>query len=289
MQKLTLITAEGLAGTIFTNCLTRAGVEIERIYLINFLRGSFSKKCVSLIKLFTKKSKGFLFYKYLIENKIFNNLIVDNKNLLTIKNIADQNKVPVKTITDTNDIEFTDQFKGLKHSDNIVLSAYGSQIFNNTMISHIKHLWNIHGSYLPYYRGAAPYFWMTFKKDFPCGVTIHKVAPKVDTGEIIKQQIINPEIFDSVFIYHCRCVIAAAKLVIGLLNTTGVHEATKLSTSTSAQIPKNILYGLPKSDDIKLLKKAHKSLFYWNDISLSKKIIYKELFLTPKIIHKKFC
>ncbi len=288
MQKLTLITAEGLAGTIFTNCLTRAGVEIEKIYLIKSLRGSLSKTCVSLIKLFTKKSKEFLFYKYLIENKAFNNLIVDNKKLLTIKNIADQNKVPVKIITDTNDIEFTDQFRGFKHSNNVVLSAYGSQIFNNTMISHIKYLWNIHGSYLPYYKGAAPYFWMTFKKDFPCGVTIHKVAPKVDTGEIIKQQIINPEIFDSVFIYHCRCVIAAAKLVIDLLNTISVHEAANLSTSTSVQIPKTTLYGLPKPEDIKLLKKANKSLFYWSDIRLSKKMIYKELFLIQKKIHKKF-
>ncbi len=47
---------------------------------------------------------------------------------------------------------------------------------------------NMHGSYLPNYRGAAPLNWQIICGEKKGGVTLHKVNEKIDAGEIICQK-----------------------------------------------------------------------------------------------------
>jgi folate-dependent phosphoribosylglycinamide formyltransferase PurN len=47
---------------------------------------------------------------------------------------------------------------------------------------------NIHQGLAPFYRGGPPVFWELFNGEKEVGVTVHFVAPKVDTGDIILQK-----------------------------------------------------------------------------------------------------
>ena len=47
---------------------------------------------------------------------------------------------------------------------------------------------NIHGSYLPKYRGSAPIVWALINGEKNSGVTVHKMDDGIDTGDIIIQE-----------------------------------------------------------------------------------------------------
>ncbi len=73
---------------------------------------------------------------------------------------------------------------------------------------------NLHGSYLPKYRGAAPIQWALINGDEETGLTTFKLAEKVDTGNIYLQEKvkINPdENFESL---HDRMSLVGADLVL---------------------------------------------------------------------------
>ena len=50
---------------------------------------------------------------------------------------------------------------------------------------------NIHGSYLPAYRGPQPVEWQIINGESRCGVTIHRMDPGIDTGEILTQDYVS--------------------------------------------------------------------------------------------------
>lgn len=47
---------------------------------------------------------------------------------------------------------------------------------------------NLHQGLAPYYRGGPTVFWELFNGEVEIGLTIHFVAPKVDTGDIVMQR-----------------------------------------------------------------------------------------------------
>ena len=67
-----------------------------------------------------------------------------------------------------------------------VVASYG-QILSNWFLDH-KLCINVHPSLLPKYRGASPLQSAILNGDEMTGVTIMKVAPEVDSGDIILQQ-----------------------------------------------------------------------------------------------------
>lgn len=262
-----LITANSLAGVIFSNYLIGHNVRVEKIYIVSDIRGTTIKKIMRGMDLLNKKSKLFLFYRFFVEKILFNILQVNGRDLLSVNQIAKQYNVPVEKIDDVNSPAFISKFERYKKSNNIVLSAYGSQIFSKDLIQNIKHLWNVHGSYLPYFHGTAPYFWMLFKNGYPKGVTLHYVEPEVDAGKIIHQIIVEPQHNDSLYIYHLRCVIEAAKMVTKILNNESLEGFNKAKPG-QPEIPYDKIkkHGLPRTIDMKDFKIAGKKLFRWKDI-----------------------
>jgi len=69
-----------------------------------------------------------------------------------------------------------------------------SQRINTSDLSAVRHgIYNIHFGKLPEYRGPSPVFWQMKNGEPTIGVTIHKVAPKLDAGPIIWQKEIRNE------------------------------------------------------------------------------------------------
>lgn len=72
-------------------------------------------------------------------------------------------------------------------ADWVVSFGYRKIIQGHTIEKFRGRIINIHLSLLPYNRGADPNFWSWFDGT-PKGVTIHRVAPGIDTGDILVQR-----------------------------------------------------------------------------------------------------
>lgn len=111
----------------------------------------------------------------------------DLKHLCRVKNIR------VLYQNDLHQSEFLDR---LRHQDlDLIISVAAPSIFKQELIDIPK--WgciNIHHAPLPKYRGMMPNFWQLYHGEKTVGITIHRINPRVDEGEILlqRQVLINP-------------------------------------------------------------------------------------------------
>jgi len=265
MRKVILITNNDFAGTLFLNRLIKHKIEIEGVYLVSALRGNFKERLQRALALCATRSMIFLWYKTVVERLLFKFLSVDEKTIKSIKRLCRERHIPCERIHNVDDERFIDKIKCAK--DALVLSAYGSQKFSEALVSAAQAFWNVHGSYLPYYRGAASYFWMLMNDGDPRGVTIHEVGKQLDSGAVITQRVINPNWNESLYSYHARCVLEAADLFVRAFEKYLDAQAGKIEFSPSRSSEKMGIAGLPKGRDVREFKKRGKHFFYWNDFN----------------------
>jgi methionyl-tRNA formyltransferase len=100
---------------------------------------------------------------------------------------------------------------------------------------------NLHQGLAPLYRGGPPVFWELYNGEREVGLTVHFVAAKVDTGEILLQETVplayddaHGDDFDAfIAAYVERLRARSAELVaraVGLI-AEGTHEARPQDTS----------------------------------------------------------
>src|SRR5205814_8960205 len=73
---------------------------------------------------------------------------------------------------------------------------------------------NVHTSLLPRYRGAAPIQWAIINGDSETGVTIMKMDPGMDTGDILTQEKTPIEPHDNAETLHDRLAKIGAELLV---------------------------------------------------------------------------
>ena len=134
--------------------------------------------------------------------------------------------------------EFVEQMKALQ-PDLFVVVAF--RILPKEVFEIPKYgSFNLHGSYLPKYRGAAPIQWALINGETETGLTTFKLAEKVDTGNIYLQQ--KFEIFphDNFESLHDRMSEFGAMLVLDTVNLieNGNYELKKQDDSLTSPAPK---------------------------------------------------
>jgi methionyl-tRNA formyltransferase len=99
---------------------------------------------------------------------------------------------------------------------------------------------NLHGSYLPKYRGAAPIQWALIKGDTETGLTTFKLAEKVDTGNIYLQDKVEIYSEDNFETLHDRMSELGAKMVFETVNLieSGNYELKQQDDSVASPAPK---------------------------------------------------
>jgi len=103
-----------------------------------------------------------------------------------IKSAALQKNIPLLQPVTLKDESVITDLKAF-NADVFVVVAYG-KILPETILSIPKIFCvNVHGSLLPKYRGAAPINWAIVNGDVETGVTVMKMSPILDAGEIILQ------------------------------------------------------------------------------------------------------
>jgi len=105
-----------------------------------------------------------------------------------LKQMAFTRGIPFIDTARINHRAFHDQLRGL--NPDVVISAAASQIFKKTLLQ-LPRLgcWNVHGGYLPKYRGMMPAFWTMFNNEPEGAVSIHLMTETVDGGDILVQRV----------------------------------------------------------------------------------------------------
>ncbi len=104
---------------------------------------------------------------------------------------------------------------------------------------------NLHGSLLPCYRGAAPIQWAIINGEKETGLTTFFLEDKVDTGNVILQKHISIEDTDNFETLHDRMSLEGAQLVRETLNLISggnvkTFKQDDLSASPAPKITKEL-------------------------------------------------
>lgn len=130
----------------------------------------------------------------LIENDVNISLVVTQPDrMVGRKQVI--TPTPVKVVAIANDIpvfqpeNIKDDYAPIVSlkSDLIITAAYGQIVPEAVLTAPRTECINVHGSLLPKYRGGAPIHYSVLNGDSETGVTIMKMAKKMDAGDIITQ------------------------------------------------------------------------------------------------------
>ena len=156
-----------------------------------------------------------------------------------VKQFAVDKNIPVyQTEKLKGNIEFVDQMKEL-HPDLFVVVAFRilpKGVFNIPKFGSF----NLHGSYLPKYRGAAPIQWALINGETETGLTTFNLAEKVDTGNIYLQEKIEIFPADNFETLHDRMSLLGADLVLRTIELieSGNYELKQQDDSIASSAPK---------------------------------------------------
>ena len=133
-----------------------------------------------------------------------------------IKQFAAENSIKIFTPDKLKDYELEFQLKEL-NPDLFVIVAF--RILPRNIFTIPKYgSFNLHGSLLPKYRGAAPIQWALINGDTETGLTTFFLEDKVDTGNIILKEKVKIEDNDNFESLHDKMRIIGADLVLKTVN-----------------------------------------------------------------------
>jgi len=129
-----------------------------------------------------------------------------------VKEFALRNNLEVFTPNSLKNEHFIEQLRET-NADIFVIVAF--RILPKEIYSLPKYgSFNLHGSLLPKYRGAAPIQWSIINGETETGVTTFFLEDKVDTGNIILQERIDLQDEDNLGIIYKKLMIVGSELVI---------------------------------------------------------------------------
>ena len=143
--------------------------------------------------------------------------------------------------------------------------------------------YNLHGSLLPAYRGAAPINWAIMKGESLTGVTSFKLKHEIDTGDTLYQKTLPIYYFDTVKDVHDRMQTIAAETILDTVRSVAnqsiqliqqddarVSHAPKLYTETCEIDP-----SLPLSDIHNFIRGLNPFPCAWTTLDAKKLKVYE--------------
>ena len=152
-----------------------------------------------------------------------------------VKNFALQNDIPVLQPGKLKSSDFIEELKTFE-ADVFVVVAFRilpEEIFSIPK----KGAFNLHGSLLPKYRGAAPIQWALINGEKESGLTTFFLKKKVDTGNIILQEKIKIDEEDNFGTLHDKMSEAGAYLVLKTLDLIEEGNAVTFEQDQSLVSP----------------------------------------------------
>ncbi|NLX25688.1 MAG: methionyl-tRNA formyltransferase [Lentisphaerae bacterium] len=151
------------------------------------------------------------------------------KRLLTpcpLKAFTQERGLAVMTPEKVGDPESVAALAALK-PDLFVVVAYGQYIPSKIIQLAPKEAINVHPSLLPKYRGSAPIQWALLNGDQVTGVSIIYLAPKMDAGDILRQETYPVDPHDTSVSLHDKLAEFGAALLLKAIDDIRFDRVTR--------------------------------------------------------------
>ena len=140
-----------------------------------------------------------------------------------VKELAESRGLPLFQPEDTNTKENVKRMADSR-PDVIALAAYGQILAPEVLTLPPLGPLNVHPSLLPDYRGPAPIQWALLDGKDETGVTIFKMNPRIDRGEILLQKTVPILPGDDFPSLHDKLAVEGAGLLIAVLRRLEAGE-----------------------------------------------------------------
>ncbi len=152
-----------------------------------------------------------------------------------IKQFAVKNGIKVLTPEKLKDAQLVDELNSLQ-ADLFVVVAFRI-LPENVYTIPTKGSFNLHGSLLPKYRGAAPIQWAIINGEKETGITTFFLEKKVDTGNIILKEKIKIDDSDNLGTLHDKMSLAGAELVLKTVNLIDQNKVELIPQDDTVATP----------------------------------------------------
>jgi folate-dependent phosphoribosylglycinamide formyltransferase PurN len=198
---------------------------------------------------FVLQRSGFLFAAEMFRMKIIRKLIRKEKKI-TPAQLAQKHKVEIFYSKNINEDESVTRLKSW--TPDLIISTNFSHYIGDRVSKISRYgTWNLHKSYLPYYRGMAPSFYALLNGEKEVGVTLHKIAKSFDTGDIIKQSRVPVAPDDTVYSLNQKTSKVGGRMMARFLAVADLENIF-----ATPQPPGDWLnYSYPTRADIKAFRK----------------------------------
>jgi methionyl-tRNA formyltransferase len=151
----------------------------------------------------------------------------------SVRELADRHGIPYLT-TDINLPENREQVRDI--APDFLLSFYYRNMIKPAVLDLARRgALNLHGSWLPRYRGRVPVNWAVINGETETGATLHYMVEKPDAGDIVDREKVTIEFTDTAFDVFNK-VTDAAVTVIG-------RSWPLLNADTAPRIPMDLTAG----------------------------------------------
>jgi len=151
----------------------------------------------------------------------------------SVRALAEKHEIPFVT-SDINLPENIDRLREIR-PDFLLSFYYRNMIRPEVLEIARKGALNLHGSYLPRYRGRVPVNWAVINGESETGATLHYMVAKPDAGDIVDQEKVTIDFSDTAFDVFNK-VTEAAVSVIG-------RSWPKLANGSAPRIPMDLAAG----------------------------------------------
>ncbi len=151
----------------------------------------------------------------------------------SVRELADRYKIPYLT-SDINQPENVELVRSIK-PDFLFSFYYRNMIKPDLLEIPLFGALNLHGSYLPKYRGRVPVNWVVINGETETGATLHYMVDKPDAGDIVYQQKIDIEFSDTAHDVFAKVTDAAVAVI--------AHAWPLLREGLAERIPMDLASG----------------------------------------------
>ncbi len=146
----------------------------------------------------------------------------------------------------------------------LILSVYCNQILKERLIRETAlGAYNIHPSLLPAYRGVSPTFWALARGEARTGITLHKIAAKIDGGAMVAQREMDILRGDSEHSLYVRCTEAGFDLIADLIEQLKLNVVpASIQKKTSSES----YFSLPTKEAVKEFLKHGRKFWTFKEL-----------------------
>lgn len=155
-----------------------------------------------------------------------------------VKLLADLHSIPVKQVSSQKDLE---EAVESSHKQTGALASFGMIIPESIIKKFNNGILNVHPSLLPSYRGPSPIETAILNDDSYTGVTIMKLASKIDAGPIYSKQKISLNKSESKTYLYKKLAEIGSKMLIQTIEQLNLQPEAKPQDETKATYTKLLL------------------------------------------------